>query len=209
MRNLHLLRWIDTDIFSKRLRLNRIKMKIRTTFFTILLFLSFHSLSAQQFHGVNTAGISASGNQSSTQLNTPQWICEFDAGNSILSMKAKMAAFGFSADANGKAILNEVFFVEANPLIRVDVDFSQLMLQAGSSREESNLSLPVEIRFNNREIRTQANISNFRMNAQGIQMGVDIPLNLQEFGLGTPSKHAATFSNSFNLRVDQLKMKAR
>lgn len=184
-------------------------MKIRTTFFTILLFFSFYSLSAQQFHGVNTAVIAASGNQGSTQLNTPQWICEFDAGSSVLSMKAKMAAFGFSADANGKAILNEVFFVEANPLIRVDIDFSQLMLQPGSSREESNLSLAVEIRFNNREIRTQANISNFRMNPQGIQMGVNIPLNLQEFGLGTPSKHAANFSNSFNLRVDQMNMKAR
>ncbi|MDW3650392.1 MAG: hypothetical protein R8P61_25175 [Bacteroidia bacterium] len=184
-------------------------MKIRTTFFTILLLLSFYSLSAQQFHGVNTASISANGTQGSTQLNTPQWICEYDAGNSILSMKAKMAAFGFSADANGKSILNEVFFVEANPLIRVDVDFSQLMLQAGSSREESNLSLPVEIRFNNREIRTQANISNFRMNPQGIQMGIDIPLNLQEFGLDTTSKHAANFSNSFNLRVDQMNMKAR
>ncbi|MEM6799867.1 MAG: hypothetical protein AAF696_00610 [Bacteroidota bacterium] len=184
-------------------------MKIRATFFFILLFLASQSLSAQLFHGVNTAEISASGSSQSTQLSSPQWVCEFDGGNSMLSMKAKMAAFGFTADAAGKNILNEVFYVDANPLIQVEVDFSQLMLQANSTREESNLSLPVEVRFNERQIRAQATATNFRLNPQAMQMQLQIPLNLQEFGLGTPSKHAGSFSDSFVLKVDQMKLKAR
>jgi len=184
-------------------------MKIRVSFFLLILACAIQPLSAQQYHGVNTAEISASGTQKTTSLSSPQWICEFNLSKQVLEMKAKMAAFGFNASSDGNSVLQEVFFVDANHLIQVNVDFSQLMLQNGVTREEGNVNLPVEIRFNERQIRTQANISQFRQNPKNIGMKLEIPLNLQEFGLSADSKHLATFSDSFVLKVEQMQLKAR
>lgn len=184
-------------------------MKIRASFFFILLAFAFLPLRAQLYHGLNTAEIESTGTQKTTNLSSPQWVCEFDMGNQILEMKAKLAAFGFTADANGKDILNNVFFVDANPLIRVDVNFSQLALQNGTTREELSVSLPVEIRFNEQQVRTQANITQFRQNPKSIQMNLDIPLNLQDMGLSATGTHTASFSNSFVLKVSNLEIKAR
>lgn len=184
-------------------------MKIRASFFLLILGFAYLPLSAQLYHGVNTAAITSSGTQKSTNLNSQQWICEFNLNQPVLEMKAKMASFGFTANAEGNAVLKEVFYIDANALIQINVDFSQLGLQSGSSREEGNVNLPVEIRFNERQIRTQAKISQFRQNAQGIQMNLDIPLNLQEFGLAVNAKQAASFSDNFVLQVNQLNMKAR